>query len=173
MKYLLVLLSLIIVGCGYKPSTHFTDAVLKEKIFTQISINVRDPENTVFVKDALNEAVLQKFGASLVAKEQADSRLLIALSSVSFSPLQYDDKGFIIAYNTYVSLSVTREAVDKESDESVTKSYSVRGTYDFPITANSVISDNKRFTAIKEASLKALNHFVSRVSFEGYKDDTQ
>jgi hypothetical protein len=171
-KFILYFVIFIIglTGCGYKPSKYYTRAILKENIYTQIEINLRDPENAIFAKDALNSAVIQKFSANLTSVEKADTILNIALGGVSFSPIQYDNKGFVVAYNTYVSLNITRTLKATKERNAFTKSYSVRGTYDFPITANSIISDNKRFTAIKEASIKALNHFISKISFEGKQE---
>jgi len=47
------------------------------------------------------------------------------------------------------------------------ETFSTSGEYDFPVEANSVISDTNRFEAIKYASLDALNEFVSKISVKG------
>lgn len=165
MKHFLLVLTVLFsfVACGYKPSVQYVKAVLSENVYTQIEIDLRDPENAVFVKDALNQAVIERFGGRLVSQAQADSQLFIRLESVTFSPAQYDENGFVVAYNNTVSLKI--HSIDKKRKE---KTYHVSGHYDFPVEANSVISETSRFNAIKEASKKALNHFIARLSYEGY-----
>ena len=170
MKHVFILLSMILMfnACGYKPSVQYTKQILHKNIYAHVKIDLRDPENAVFVKDALNQAVLERFGATLTSKEKADTQLNIVLRRVSFSPAQYDAKGFVIAYNNTVSLAITR--TNKQGDS---KSYNVQGHHDFPIEANSVISEKSRYDAIKSASNKALNHFIARLSYEGYKHEHQ
>lgn len=162
MKYLTVLLVLLVLGCGYKPSSYYADKVLGENIHVDVSISRKDPKNSVLVKDAINEAVVGRFGGKLASKENADSNLLINIESVTFTPTVYDRNGYVIAYKTSVVLNTTYET--KNSDK---KSFTATGEYDFPIEANSVISDTKRFDAIKYASLDAVNEIISKISIIG------
>lgn len=155
-------LTLFFVGCGYKPSSYYVKEVLGDKIYTQVSISRVDPKNSVIVKDAVNEAVLTRFLGKLSTKEAADSTLLVSFGSVSFSPILYDINGYVISYKATVRLSI--KYTDKFGSS---KTLSSSGEYDFPIEANSIISDTKRFEAIKFASIDAINEFISAISLKG------
>lgn len=116
------------------------------------------------IKDAVNESVITRLGGKLSSKEMADSKMFIKIGSVSFSPILYDKDGYVISYKTTVSLDIAYNTKDGRHDR-----FSTSGEYDFPIEANSVISDSKRFEAIKFASLDALNEFISRIAITGMK----
>ncbi len=155
----------LITGCGYKPTSVYTKKVLGEKIYSQVEVYLRDPENSVLIKDALNEAIVNRFKGSLVPKQYADSELIVSLRRVSFRPLQYDKNGYVIYYRAIASLKIVYKSKKGE-----TKILTVSGNYDFPIEPNSVISDTKRFEAIRESSKKALDKFISQISIIGYQE---
>ncbi len=162
MKYLAVFLMVFLLGCGYKPSSYYAKKVLGDRIHVDVSISRKDPKNSVIIKDAINEAVVGRFGDRLVSQEKADSNLYISVASVSFVPTVYDSNGYVIGYKTNVILNTMyRNKMNQKS------SFTTTGEYDFPIEANSVISDTKRFDAIKYASLDAVNEIISKISIVG------
>jgi len=77
----------LLAGCGYKPSSKFSREVIGEKISTSVTISSLDPENTVIIKDAIDEAIIQTFRASLVSKEESDSHLVLSISNPTYSPI--------------------------------------------------------------------------------------
>jgi len=157
----------IFIGCGYRPSSDYTKKILGDKIYTQVYIDINDPENSVLIKDAVNEAVVSKFKSKIVdKKELANTFFYVKFKSKSFTPVAYDRDGYVIAYKAKVLLNITY--VDKTGKKG---SFDVSGTYDFPIEANSVISDSKRFEAIKFASYKAISEFISRIAIKGLKSN--
>lgn len=164
MRFFLIFITLFFLGCGYKPASLYTKNVLGKKIYTQVIVYLRDPENAVLIKDAINEAVVSRFKGSLAPKEKADSEIIVSLNSVRFTPLEYNNEGYVIYYRAVTSLKIVYK-----SKEGKTKTIYVSGSYDFPIEPNSVISDSKRFEAIKESSKKALDKFISKISISGYK----
>ena len=161
-----VLVALLLSGCGYSPSAKFSRVVVGDKISTSVKISLIDPENTVIIKDAVDAAIIQVFHASLVPKHMSQTHLTFSLSNPSYSPIQYDSDGFIVAYRTTVSLKIRRQTADESKD------YNVKGTYDFSITPNAVITDKDRFDAIKFSSEKAIQSFVAQVSAEGARKNT-
>ncbi|MFT5659985.1 MAG: hypothetical protein ACI9TV_000619 [Sulfurimonas sp.] len=162
MKFIYFLLvALLLSGCGYKPSAKFSRGVVGEKISTSVTISLIDPENTVIIKDAVDAAIIKVFHASLVPENISQTHLLLGLSDPSYLPIQYDSDGFIVAYRTTVSLKILR------TTKNISKNYNVKGTYDFSITPNAVITDKERFDAIKFSSVKAIKSFVAKVSAEG------
>ena len=158
----LIFNTLIFIGCGYKPTVEYTKNVLGDEIFVNVKTNINDPENTVLLKDAINEAVVSRFKSKLVPASKANSKLFIKLNKVKFEPIQYDKNGYIIAYKAFVYLDT--KYIDKMGKSGMIQT---KGEYDFPIESNSVISDSKRFEAIKFASFKALEEFISKISVRG------
>ena len=160
----LLLLSLIILtfsSCGYKPSAKYSRVVVGEKISTSVNISAEDPENTVVIKDAVDAAVIEVFHASLTTRTLSQTHLELSITEPSYTPLQYDSDGYIVAYRTTINLKIKRYKDGKM------KLYSAQGTYDFTIVANAVITDQERFNAIKYSAEKAIKSFVAQVSAEG------
>jgi len=170
MKRGILLLSLLVIvsACGYKPTSVYTKNVLGNRIYVKVETSLEDPENSVLIRDAVNEAVIYEFDAKIAKEESATSKLFVKLEEVNFQPIEYDENGYVIAYKTNVTLLTTYH--DRRQK---VKSLKTHGDYDFNIASNSVISDTKRFTAIKEASQKAIDAFISRISVEGVNHDHQ
>ena len=150
-----------LVGCGYKPSAKYARDVLGNKISTSVIISQSDPENSVIIKDATDKAIIEIFHASLVDKRYATTHLQIRMNNPSYSPVQYDNNGFIIAYRSTIVLNIIRES------KNLKKTYTVTGTYDFSVIPNSVLTEQERFDAIKFSSIKAISAFVAQVAAEG------
>lgn len=155
----------LLSGCGYKPTARYAKEVLGHKIYAEVTISRQDPRNSVLIKDAVNEAVVSRFGGKLTAKEEADTKLHISISSIALSPTVYDKNGYVIAYKTTVILLTKYEGIDKKPEQ-----FTTSGEYDFSIAANSVISDSSRFDAIKYASSDAIDEFVSKIAIKGLRN---
>ena len=151
----------VMTGCGYMPASKQARKVVGDKIFVEIELSLKDPENSVLIKDATRKAIVTRFHSSLVPRAKAKTVLLIKLSRISFSALQYDSNGYVIVYRANVSIVVTRKNGTK------VMKYSAKGTHDFAIEPNAVITDSQRFDAIRNASLKALDSFVAQMGAEG------
>ena len=154
-----------IVGCGYRPTSHYVKPVLDESVSTRVVISMKDPDNTVLLKDALNEAVVNRFRTRLTDEGHAKTHLTIALRDTRFIPIRYDTNGYIIAYRAIIRLDIDRTTGGK------TKRYHAKGSYQFTIEPNAIISDYVRFEAIKFGSEKALDSFVAQVASEGIRSE--
>ncbi len=162
---LLTLVLSLFSACGYKPSAKYSREVVGERISTSITISAQDPENTVIIKDAVDSAIIEVFHGSLTSKNYSDTHLNIGISPPRYTPVQYNNDGFVIAYRTTITLVINRET------SGVKKRYSTTGTYDFTIVPNAVITDQERFIAIRESSAKAISAFVAKVSAEGSREN--
>jgi len=156
----LIFISLV-TACGYKPSAKYAREVTGDSISTSVVISAQDPENTVLIKDAVDSAILQIFHASLVDKADAHTHLSISLSEPSYSPIQYNSDGYVIAYRATTTLNIMKKTGESR------KNYTAKGSYDFSIVANSILTDQERFDAIRYSSVKAITSFVAQVSAEG------
>lgn len=163
--FLGLLIVAFISGCSYKPSSYYAKQALSNKIYAEVTISRQDPRNSVLIKDAVNEAVVSRFGAKLVSKVEADSVLHVRINSINFSPTVYDRFGYVIAYKAIVLL-----AIDYEDENKKVQKLTASGEYDFSIESNSVMSDNNRFDAIRYAANDALDEFVSKIAIKGLRN---
>ena len=165
MRYLhVVVLTLFIIGfasCGYTPSAKFSRIALGDKISTSVHISAQDPENTVIIKDAVDVAIITVFQASLVTQSRSDTHLVLNMGNPTYHAIVFDQNGFVTAYRMIVSLRI------KSIHNGKFKNYSVRGTYDFNIQPNAIVTDQQRFEAINFSTQKAIKAFVSQVSADG------
>ena len=156
-----VLALLLLSACGYKPSAKYSREVVGERISTSVVISAQDPENTVIIKDAVDSAIVEVFHGSLTSRNYSDTHLNLRISPPSYTPIQYNSDGYIVAYRATITLGILRETAG------VKKNYTTRGTYDFAIVPNAVITDQERFDAIRFSATKAISSFVAQVSAEG------
>ena len=162
-----ILLTLLIAtfsSCGYKSSAKYSRAIVGENISTSVRISAHDPENTVLIKDAADSAIIEVFHASLTTRNNSQTHLELSLGNTSYTPLQYDRDGFVVSYRASTTLKIIRSSADS------TKRYVSRGSYDFTVVANAVITDQERFDAIRYSAVKALRSFVAQVSAEGARE---
>jgi len=152
---------LFLTSCGYRPSAEFARAALGESVSTSVIISEIDPENTVLIKDALDRAIIETFRTSLVAEQDAKTHLEIKMTNPSYVPIQYNSNGYVIAYRMVLYLHVLQK--DKK-DPTKQQRYKTRGTYDFTVEPNAVVTDLQRFNAIRESAKKALASFSAQVS---------
>ena len=164
--FLALSLALVFAGCGYKPSSYYSKKAIGDKVYAKVEMLRSDPENTVVIKDAINEAVITKLKSKLVPEAEANTKLFIKVASVSFSAVQYDANGYVVLYRANVTMQT---AVVTASG---TKHFSTSGSYDFPIEPNTTISDSKRFDAIKNGGVKAIDMLISQISVLGALSET-
>jgi len=158
---LFLVIALLFTSCGYKPSSKFSRVVLGEKISTSVVISKANPENTVLIKDAVDGAIVERLHASLVSRSKSNSHLVFSISKPNYSAIQYDSNGYILAYRMRITLNITRFYAGKQ------KNYTSKGTHDFSITPNAVVTDQDRFDAIKFSAAKAIDAFIAQLSSEG------
>ena len=158
--------SFSILGCGYKPSSYYAKEELSGNVFVNVLVDLEDPKNSVLVKDSIHQILIQKLGSQLVATESiADVVMNLSVNSVKMEVLQYDTSGYNKLYKAVIHIKI---AYFKKS-ENKRKSFDLEGEYDFSIDNGTTISDSQRFEAIKFASDKALEEFISNVAVLSYK----
>ncbi|MRJ02592.1 MAG: hypothetical protein GXO19_03330 [Epsilonproteobacteria bacterium] len=140
----------------------YTTDLLGPRVYTQVKVYLRDPQNSVLIKDAVNAAILQRFGSRVAgSRENASSSIEVRIRQITFTPLEYDYDGYVIYYRAKTQLQFIFER-GGEKREIITE-----GFYDFPIEPNSVITDSLRFVAIKRSAAKAIDRFISRLARMG------
>ena len=153
-------------GCGYKPSSYYAKEEFLGNVFINVLVNLEDPKNTVLVKDSINQILIQKLDSNLVTNEAlADVVINLSVNTVSLQVLQYDASGYNKLYKAVISINISYF----KKSENKRKSFTLEGEYDFSVDNGTTISDSQRFEAIKAASDKALEEFISKVAVSSHK----
>ncbi len=173
-KYLLILIvSIFIIGCGYRPTSHYVkkELGLNSKYYVNMSIAVNSAKNAIIIKDAIRDVIISKFGGSLVnRKKDADTVINAAISSISTSAIQYDTTQFLDngeANPSYGYAKLYRTSVQivvSYSNEKSKGSFTVGDSYEFAVDGAAVVSETKRFQAIKNAASKAFDRVISSIA---------
>jgi hypothetical protein len=161
--------SLFFSGCGYKPTSHYAKHEIKGNVFVRLKVDINNATNSVIVKDAVNEMVVNQFGAILTNnKNIANTIIDVTLDSVSFKTLQDDNQGYAKLYRTTVG--ITLKYLYKGKSENISKSINVSGSYDYSVDPNSLITDSKKQEAVKIAAQKALSEIFSKIAVQSFKN---
>jgi len=161
MKKLLIILTILLSGCGYRPSSHFTPKTIGQKVYTEVDISLSDPQNAILLKDALHKALYSRFKSRVSTKKDANSMIKVTYQSLKFIPLQYDRNGYVVYYQAHISLRFQFIKGDKKEERVIV------GRYEFPIRPSAIISTSLRFQAIERGSMKALDKFIAYLESKG------
>ncbi|ARJ57321.1 LPS assembly lipoprotein LptE [Campylobacter cuniculorum] len=154
-----------ITACGYVPTSKIAATIFDEKIYVNVELNLQDPKNSIFVADTLREMISSKLGKKLALKHEASDVINVRMSNLEFLPLIYDKNGYVIKYKARLNLDFN--VVFKNG---TSENLSTRGSYNFDITPNSIITDNIRTQAIKNASSEAFDEFISIIAIKGHNN---
>ncbi|WP_457561228.1 LPS assembly lipoprotein LptE [Caminibacter sp.] len=161
-KFFLFIFSFFLfVGCGYKPSSVYQSNILGKNIKPEVMIDPANPRETIFLKDAVNDAVYTLLGDNVCTKN-CDSVMTVNANSSSVTPIDYDQNGIPVLYRSTVVLNVTIK--DKNGKK---RNYTVSGIYDFKVSADSILTDQAKLDAYKNASINALNKLFAEIAKDG------
>jgi hypothetical protein len=153
-------------GCGYKPSSYYAKNEITGKVYVDLEMDIENSQNSVLVKDAMNEMVLSRFNAQLTQnKEEADTVVFVKLASVSHSVMASDNEGYAKTYRANVNISVVYQKKGEDK-----KHISVSNYYDYNVEANSLVSDQQKQEAVKNAATKALGDLFSKIAVNSFKE---
>lgn len=157
---LLILITLLLVSCGYKPSSHAIKNIFSDTVYVEVIVDRAEPENAPFLKDQLNRIVYTRFKGHVVPKAQAQSQLRVSYGGSTFTPLTYED-GYITRYRA--NIKVKFDMVTKEGKSTKT----INSVFESDIQASSLYSSELRTEAIRKGLEKALDEFLAYVSAKG------
>ena len=160
---LLVIIALFIFGgCGYKPSSHYIKNVFDDTVYVDVIVSHVEPENAVYVKDALHRMVIARFGGKVVPRAQAESVIIASYNGTSFTPISYDSNGYITRYRADVRVKFDIKTTKRGSFRR-----SITGTVEENISASSTLSSSLRIEAIRTGMARALDQFLAYVASRG------
>ncbi|ASM36631.1 LPS assembly lipoprotein LptE [Campylobacter sputorum] len=169
-----ILICFFITSCGYKPISKISTDLLGENVFVDVIISKVDPKNSVYIKDSVREGVVNRLHKNLAENEEnADSKIYVSIKSINFSPLMYDQYGYVTTYKANLTLNYKTYFKDG-SVSNITTS----GEYDFKISGkikntrftDSIISDTERYNAIKNSSSESFDEYISKLAIRAYNN---
>jgi hypothetical protein len=158
----LIAVLVLLVGCGYKPSSHYIRNVFDDTVYVDVIVAPDEPENAVYVKDALHRMVITRFGGRVVPKAQAESLITASYNGTSFSPVSYDSNGYITRYRATIRM---RFELTRKKGKGFKRNIS--STVEENIGASSTLSSALRIQAIRVGMARALDQFLAYAAAEG------
>lgn len=164
---------LLFLGCGYKPISAMSDSVVGDGVWVDVIMSKTDPQNTVALKDSVRQGIVSRLNGTLSDKNSAKNVIIANISKIDFSPILYDQFGYVAAYKASIVVNFKIKSQNGEISNIKTS-----GEYDFRIIrriknsryTDSIISDKERYDAIKNASAEAFDEFMSILAIRGYKN---
>ena len=164
---LLFLIFFTFVGCGYKPSSYYAKNEISGKVYITSSIDIENSQNSIVIKDTMNEMIINQFNATLTNdKNLANTLVIVELSGVSHSALSTDNDGYTSSYRTTVTIKVSYK---KNLPKEIYKVLSVSNYYDYTVDADSLITDQKKLEATRFASTNALSDLFSKIAVNSFQ----
>lgn len=154
---LFTLIALLLVSCGYKPSSQYIKNTFDDNVYVEVVVDRAEPENAPFVKDEMNRLVYTRFKGRVTSKEQAGSTIRISYSGTTFTPLAYEN-GYVTRYSVNVRVNfdmMTKKGRIKKDISTVFQS---------DIQPGSVDSSTVKTEAIRLGLEKAMDEFLAYVS---------
>jgi hypothetical protein len=155
---LFTLIALLLVSCGYKPSSQIIKNTFEDSVYVEVAVDRAEPENAPFIKDEMNRLIYTRFKGRVASKEQAGSQIHISYAGSSFSPLAYDQDGYVTRYRVNVRVNfdmITKKGRLKKD---------ITAIHEADIHASSLTSSTLRTEAIRKGLEKALDEFLAYIS---------
>lgn len=160
MRILAFFICIFLAGCGYMPLSYYSKQGIGENIYVDSIVNLSDPQNSVLAKDALNRAILTRFHSNLVSKSNAETIITMNIVDINLDSIADSRNGFANFYRASVQIEFSY--ADKRGIERVFRNY---GSYDFSVDTLSTITDDRRFSALTQASIQAIDKFIAQVAY--------
>jgi len=157
---LFILMVMLLVSCGYKPSSHLIKEVFDDTVYVKVIVDKVEPENASYVKDEMNRLVYTRFKGRIVPKKQAKSRITVTYSGSTFTPLTYKN-GYVVRYRANVRVRFTMRTKKGKLRKRISS------VVESDIEASSINSSKLRTEAIRKGLEKALDQFLAYVAAKG------
>jgi len=149
---------LIFTACGYKPSSQVIKNTFEDSVYVEVIADRAEPENAPFIKDEMNRLIYTRFKGRVTSKEQAGSQIRISYAGSSFTPLAYDQNGYVTRYRANIRVRfdmITKKGRLKKN---------ITAIHEADIHASSLTSSTLRTEAIRKGLEKAMDEFMAYVS---------
>jgi len=152
---------LLLVGCGYKPSSQYMRNVFDNDVFVDVIVSHVEPENAVYIKDALHSMVINRFGGRIVPRAQAKTIITASYDGTNFRPISYDSNGYITRYRATVRMKFDIKSSKGKFHRNISS------VVEENIGASSTLSSSLRIEAIRVGMARALDQFLAYAAAKG------
>ena len=153
---------LVISGCGYKPVAQYGRDLLPDPVYVDVKLSGAEPQNGVYLKDEIIRTLTTEFHEKVVSdRNRALSSILVPDYKIGYSPLTYDENGYVTRYR--VSTSILFQLRSPENN----LSKRVNSSEDVSIQSSSLTSSAARDAAIRVGIRKAMDQFIAWVAEKG------
>ncbi|WP_297809591.1 LPS assembly lipoprotein LptE [uncultured Helicobacter sp.] len=157
-----IMIFIMLSACGYQPIAHKAQEAVGDKVFVEVKINPRDPQNSIALKDEITRVIFERLHTNVSSKEEATSMIEVQLHSISFNALAENRTGFATFYRCVASVEFRYTNLLTQT----TRVFSKRGYHNFALNNTSIITDSVRLEAINKAVLQAIDGFISQVGID-------
>ncbi len=154
---LFTLIALLLVSCGYKPSSQFIRNTFSDAVYVEVEVDRAEPENAPFIKDEMNRLIYTRFKGRVTSKEQAESQIYVSYRGTTFEGIAYED-GYVTRYRARVRVKfdmITKKGRLRKN---------ISAIHEADIHASSLTSSTLRTEAIRKGLEKALDEFMAYIS---------
>ncbi len=152
---------LFVGGCGYKPSSHYTQNIFDQSVYADVKVSRAEPENAAYIRDELQRMIIRHFGGRMVSKEQAQSVIIASYEGSSFNPAGYDASGYITSYQV-----VTRVHFAMKTRQGAL-SHTITSITEASLDASTLVSSRAKTEALRKGLEKALDEFLAYAIAKG------
>lgn len=155
-----IFFAIYVSGCGYKPMSYYANKALGEKVYVELIVNLENPEESVKIKDLVNEAIVSRFHSRVTNKSEADSILKVNVKNIQDTIIGTNTQGIATFYRVFLNISFSFNHNGKAF------SFANQGYYDYAASLGSpTITYNNRSNAIIEAARQSLDRFISQIGY--------
>lgn len=159
------ILSFILIGCGYKPTSNYSKNQINENLFIETKIDINNSEASVLIKNTITNILINNLNINIVnRKVLANSFMEIFLKDVKSKALQTSKDGYSLIYRVTVTIEVNYQKRFKNKKTILLKDYAT-----YLIDKDSKITQKNKIEAINKASIKAMQSLLEKISKEEFR----
>ncbi|MEJ2437120.1 MAG: hypothetical protein P8Y35_03790 [Sulfurovaceae bacterium] len=166
-QYISIFFVIMLLGCGYKPSSHAIKRIFSDKIYVNVIVDSAEPENAPFIRDELSRLVISRISGEIALHPQKTNTITVSYRGTTFTPLGYDEYGYVVRYQTIVKANFT--FVDKNGKK---WSKMITSISDESISDNAVHASALRIESIKTGLVKTVDEFMAYLSAKGALEES-
>ena len=158
-----LLIFLFFSACGYKTIDEYKGNISSKSFFIQNIVFAKYPQNSIYIENALYEALNYKFGMILADnKNKSDIFIRTKLLDIKFSALEYDSKGYVIRKRVNVLINFNIK------EDFLVKTYNIEAINDFAVDPNPNINDVLMMKAVNGAIDKIIDSFCVKLIYSEF-----
>ncbi|RDU71985.1 hypothetical protein CQA66_05705 [Helicobacter aurati] len=140
--------------------SYYANKALGNKVYVKLELNLENTEESVQIKDIVNEAIASRFHSQLSSLEDCDTVLEVYVQNIQDNVIATNSQGFATFYRIYMNIRFSFNRDGKNF------TFTNPGYYDYASSLlNPIATYNNRSSAILEASKQSIDRFISQVGY--------